>query len=71
MASINPQDLERLRALAQEVDPPTRFEQLVASLMGELLGTSIAVAKSGFQNGGDADVPPLSVAGLFRVQVSS
>jgi len=54
MASIDPQDLERLRALAQGVDPPTKFEHLVASLMGELLGTSVAVAKSGFQSGGDA-----------------
>lgn len=54
MASIDPQDLERLRVLAQEIDPPTKFEHLVAALIGELLGTSVAVASSGFQHGGDA-----------------
>lgn len=64
MASIDPQDLERLRAFAQEVDPPTKFEHLVASLMGELLGTSVAVAKSGFQSGGDAGTSGRQQRGL-------
>lgn len=54
MASIDPKDLKKLKALVQAVDPPTQFEHLVAALVGELIGTTVAVAKSGFQHGADA-----------------
>lgn len=54
MASVDPLDLSALKALVQAVDPPTEFEHLVAALIGELIGTTIAVAKSGFQHGADA-----------------
>jgi len=54
MASIDPKDHDRLKSIVQAVDPATQFEHLVAALLGELIGTSVAVAKSGFQHGGDA-----------------
>ncbi|CAE1139583.1 hypothetical protein [Xanthomonas euroxanthea] len=47
-------DLEQLKALVQTIEPPTRLEHLTAALIGELIGVSIAVAKSGFQYGADA-----------------
>lgn len=41
------------QVLQHEITPP-QFESLAAALLGQLLGVSIAVAKSGFQHGGDA-----------------
>ncbi|MDR7099362.1 hypothetical protein J2X04_001709 [Lysobacter niabensis] len=54
MASVDKVDLERLKTLVQSKEPATTFEHLVAGLIGELIGTSVAVAKSGFQHGADA-----------------
>lgn len=54
MASIDPKDLNQLKNLVQTLDPPTQFEHLVAALVGDLIGTTIAIAKSGFQHGADA-----------------
>lgn len=45
--------LGRLKAILQK-QTPRKFEQLAASLIGTLLDVPIAVAKSGFQFGGDA-----------------
>ncbi len=46
--------LSRLKAILQEDLTSGAFEKLTAALLGELLGVTIAVAKSGFQHGGDA-----------------
>ncbi|MBK8629533.1 MAG: hypothetical protein IPN84_04820 [Sphingomonadales bacterium] len=45
--------LLELKAILQKLKP-RQFEQLAASLIGRLLDVPIAVAKSGFQFGGDA-----------------
>lgn len=47
-------DLEDLKALLQAIEPATAFESLTAALIGQLLGATVAVAKSGFQHGADA-----------------
>jgi hypothetical protein len=47
------QILDRLRAVLQGMDAK-EFERLCAALVGSLLDVPIAVAKSGFQFGGDA-----------------
>ena len=54
MAAVHTADLDQLKALVQAIDPPTRLEHLTAALVGELIGVSVAVAKSGFQHGADA-----------------
>ncbi|RDZ28000.1 hypothetical protein [Lysobacter silvisoli] len=54
MASIDPKDIDRLKVLVQAIEPATKLENLVAGLIGDLIGTSVAVAKSGFQHGADA-----------------
>lgn len=45
--------LERLKHLLKAIRPG-KLENLAAALIGRLLGVSVAVAKSGFQHGGDA-----------------
>lgn len=54
MTAAHSADLNQLKALVQVIDPPTRLEHLTAALIGELIGVSVAVAKSGFQHGADA-----------------
>lgn len=54
MAVAHTADLDQLKAPVQAIDPPTRLEHLTAALVGELIGVSVAVAKSGFQHGADA-----------------
>lgn len=54
MAAAHTAVLDQLKALVQAIDPPTRLEHLTAGLIGELIGVSVAVAKSGFQYGADA-----------------
>lgn len=54
MAAAHTADLDQLKTLMQAIDPPTRLEHLTAALIGELIGVSVAVAKSGFQHGADA-----------------
>lgn len=51
--AIDPKDLVRLKDLVQALDPPTKLEHLVAALLGDLIGTRVTVAKSGFQHGAD------------------
>ncbi|MQU62306.1 hypothetical protein GHO25_04080 [Pseudomonas sp. FSL R10-1350] len=46
--------LERLRTILQDDIRPAEFEKLVAALISSLTGVGIAVAKTGFQHGGDA-----------------
>jgi hypothetical protein len=46
--------LTNLKAALQDETHAVRFEQLVAALIGRLLSVGVAVAKSGFQHGGDA-----------------
>lgn len=45
--------LDRLRKILQEEITPKQFEETVAALISALLGLGIAIAKSGFQFGGD------------------
>jgi hypothetical protein len=55
--SLSSVDLTNQNRLKQELQDDTKasnFENLVAALLGRLLGVPIAVAKSGFQHGGDA-----------------
>jgi hypothetical protein len=47
------QRLEALRLLLQAEPDAKKLEQLGGALIGELLGVGVAVAKSGFQAGGD------------------
>ncbi|WP_282052139.1 hypothetical protein [Phaeobacter inhibens] len=47
-------DLDRLKAILQTELKPSTFEKLTAALLSHQLGIGIAVAKSGFQHGGDA-----------------
>ncbi len=46
--------LSKLKTILQEDLTPRAFERLTAALLSELLGLTIAIAKSGFQHGGDA-----------------
>jgi hypothetical protein len=46
--------LTRLKMILQEDLTSGAFEELTAALLSELLGLTIAIAKSGFQHGGDA-----------------
>ncbi|OWQ35567.1 hypothetical protein [Pseudomonas sp. DrBHI1] len=46
--------LERLRKILQEDVKAAQFEKLVAALISDMTGVGIAVAKTGFQHGGDA-----------------
>ncbi|MCW3474700.1 hypothetical protein [Limobrevibacterium gyesilva] len=54
---LSPADLihlANLKAALQEEKQAAKFEQLVAALIGRLLGVGVAVAKASFQHGGDA-----------------
>ena len=51
--AIDPKDLTQLKDLVQALDPPTKLEHLVAALLGNLIGTRVTVAKTGFQHGAD------------------
>lgn len=44
----------KLKQVLQEEDKASKLEDLAAAVVGRLLNVSIAVAKSGFQHGGDA-----------------
>ena len=46
-------DLARLKELVQALAPATKLEHLIAALLGDLIGTRVTVAKSGFQHGAD------------------
>jgi len=46
-------DIKRFKEILQTEITSNQFEKLVAALLSELLGVGIAVAKSGFQHGGD------------------
>jgi hypothetical protein len=46
--------LARLKAILQENLTSGAFEKLTAALLSDLLGVAIAIARSGFQHGGDA-----------------
>lgn len=52
--SITEQTQSQLKACLQGERVATKLENLAAALLGRLLGVTIAVAKSGFQHGGDA-----------------
>ena len=45
---------EKLKAELQADESAYKLENLVGALLGRLLGIPIAIAKSGFQHGGDA-----------------
>ncbi|MET4751186.1 hypothetical protein [Bradyrhizobium sp. RT11b] len=54
---LTPEELSRqsqLKSALQAERNAHKLENLAAGLVGRLLGISIAVAKSGFQHGGDA-----------------
>ena len=54
--TLSDEDLEnqaKLKAALQEESRAAKLEHLAAALLGRLLGITIAVAKSGFQYGGD------------------
>lgn len=46
--------IKKLKSLLQKEKDSGKLENLAAALLGRLLGITIAVAKSGFQHGGDA-----------------
>ena len=46
--------LAKLKTALQDETDAGKFERLVAALIGRLLGVGVAVAKTGFQHGGDA-----------------
>ena len=46
--------LAKLKTALQEPGQAAKFEHLVAALIGRLLNVGVAVAKTGFQHGGDA-----------------
>lgn len=54
MTFIHSADLDALKVILQAIEPATRLEHLTAALIGELIGVTVAVAKSGFQHGADA-----------------
>ncbi|TCH96280.1 hypothetical protein EJV46_20050 [Roseococcus sp. SYP-B2431] len=57
MTSNEQKALEELKAeLQSDQHLPKTFEHLIAALIGDLLGISVAVAKSGFQHGADSGV---------------
>jgi hypothetical protein len=55
-SSLSPSQakLERLQIILQKDVKAAQFEKLVAALISDLTGVGIAVAKTGFQHGGDA-----------------
>lgn len=67
LSPADKKNLNELKKLLQNVFKPSDFENLVAALIGKLLGLSIAVAKSGFQHGGDAG-PAARQGRRFRIE---
>src|ERR1700726_4871385 len=59
---------EKLKVGLQADKSARKLENLAASLMGRLLGISIAVAKSGFQHGGDAGSAGQQQGRRFRLE---
>lgn len=53
-SAIDLANQEKLKCIFQKEKSASKLEKLAAILIGKLLGVSIAVAKSGFQYGGDA-----------------
>ena len=58
---------ERLKQELQHDSSASKLENLAAALISRLLGVSIAIAKSGFQHGGDAG-PAGQQERRFRVE---
>src|ERR1700723_132831 len=57
IVTLTAADLEnqaKLKAALQDEERSGKLEDLAAALVGRLLGITVAVAKSGFQHGGDA-----------------
>src|SRR5262245_35654064 len=48
------QTQDKLKTALQNDADAGKLEELAAALLGHLLGVTVAVAKSGFQHGGDA-----------------
>lgn len=70
MSTVSPTDLENQEKLKHELQQGTRaskLENLAAALLGKLLDVPIAVAKSGFQHGGDAG-PAGQQGRRFRIE---
>jgi hypothetical protein len=54
---LTPSELQHLAALKsalQQERAASKFENMVAALIGRLIGVTVAVAKSAFQHGADA-----------------
>lgn len=54
LSAIDVENLKNLKRELQLEDKSSKLENLAAALLGRLLDVPIAVAKSGFQHGGDA-----------------
>jgi hypothetical protein len=54
LSSVERAHQDKLKTALQTEPDFRKFENLTAALIGKLLGVAVAVAKSGFQHGGDA-----------------
>lgn len=54
LSATDQKNQDDLKNELQSESKPSKLERLAAALIGKLLGVSIAIAKSGFQHGGDA-----------------